>query len=81
MIDLTLEDSKSIALMVNAMDKAIFPMIEGSDILNIAQSKVRLSNLRHRIEKHLKELDEKTADEMAKKALTPKQSKDPIKEK
>lgn len=81
MIDLTLEDSKSIALMVNAMDKAIFPMIEGSDILNIAQSKVRLSNLRHRIEKHLKELDEKTADEMAKKALSGETQKNPIKDK
>lgn len=81
MIDLTLEDSRAIALLLNAMDKSVFPMIEGVDIMNIAQSKVRLSSLRKKIEDYCKEQNEKTAQEMAKKALTPKQSKDPIKEK
>ena len=81
MIDLTLEDSRAIALMVNAMDKAVFPMIEGVDLLNIAQSKVRLLQLQKKIQDHVREMDEKTVEEMAKKSMTVKPKKSPIKDK
>lgn len=67
-------------MIMNAMDKSVFPMIEGVDIMNIAQSKVRLSQLQKKIQDYVKEMDEKTAEEMVKKAKSSSAVKNPIKE-
>ena len=78
-LDVTLDDVKAIAMIQMALDKAIFPMIEGSEINNLASSRVRLSSLRFKLDKYLKELDAETAEEMAKKLETPATPKEPVK--
>lgn len=79
-LDVTLEDVKALAMVNMGFEKAIFPMIEGSEVSNLATSRARLSSLRFKLDKYLKERDEETAKEMADKLAKQKnETSEPIK--
>lgn len=72
-LDVTEQDIQAITMVNTGFEKAIFPMIEGSEVTNLATSRAQLVSLRSRIAKHLKEQNEVAAKKMAEKAAKPKE--------
>lgn len=77
-LDVTLEEIKALGVINAVFEKAVFPLIEGSEVQNLATSRARLTGLRFKLDKYLKDLNEETAKEIEKKAA-PEAPKDPIK--
>lgn len=64
LFDIKREDQGAIHLVLLAMGKALFPLLEGQDHRNLAQAEVQLSDLRRRLVKYQEDLDRKTAEDM-----------------
>ena len=74
-IEFTKEEASALRLLNIVFSKAIFPMLEGDDVTNLATARARIPGLANKISKYIAEKDTKTLETMAEKAakkdLTP----------
>lgn len=78
-IDLTREEAQALRLIHLLFSEAIFPMIKGDDVTELATARARLPGLAAKITKYLNDLDVATIEDMAQKAKEKDAPKDPIK--
>ena len=78
-LDVSKEEVTAISLINVAFSKAIFPMVEGDEMTNLATARARLTGLAAKLAKYIKERDAETTEEMMKKAKSKAAPKDPIK--
>lgn len=78
-LEVTAADLAAISMIDVAFEKAFFPMIEGSEVQNLAQSRVRIRALRLRLAQHVDAQNAKTKDAMESKLAKSAQPKDPVK--
>lgn len=78
-IDVTKEEAAALRLISLTFGEAIFPMLKGDDVTELATARARLPGLSAKISKYIMDLDKETVEDMAKKAATPEKPKDPIK--
>jgi hypothetical protein len=77
-VDVIKDEVTALRLIHLHLGDAIFPMLKGDDVSELATARARLPGLAAKLAKYIAELDAKTVDEMAKKAKKDA-PKDPIK--
>lgn len=78
-IDLIKEEAAALRLITIVFKDAIFPMLKGDDITELATARARLPGLSAKISKYILDLDNETMEDMAKKAVSKDKPKEPIK--
>lgn len=77
-LEVTREEASALRLINLVFSKAIFPMLEGDDVTNLATARARLPGLAAKLAKYIADLDAETVEKMAKKAASIEPS-EPIK--
>lgn len=70
MFEIKREDAGAISLVLIAMEKALFPLLEGKDHRQLAQAEVQISDLRRRLMSYQAELDKKAAEDLVSRAVS-----------
>ena len=78
-VDVSKEEVTALRLIHLHLGDAIFPMLKGDDVSELATARARLPGLASKLAKYLADLDAKTVEDMAKKAESKDKPKDPIK--
>jgi hypothetical protein len=80
-VDVTKEEITALRLINLHLGDAIFPMLKGDDVSELATARARLPGLSSKLAKYIADLDAQTVSDMAKKAEKKDKPKDPIKKK
>lgn len=78
-IDLNRDEASALRLIHLLFSEAIFPMIKGDDVTQLATARARLPGLASKIAKYCEQVEAETLDKMAEKAESKTKPKDPIK--